>query len=316
MSGDRGAVDRLAVDRRAFLGTLAIGLAGVLAGCDHDRHAGRTGGSAGSLDGGLGPGGPSGGAPRSLGPGANGRPSSHAVLEASHPVFPRGPAFALPPIPAPNPGPARVLHASPGGPGSTPQVALTIDDGYSAETVAGYVDLAERSGLPLTFSPNACYRHIWDRYAARLRPLVEAGQVQVGNHTYNHVDLLVSSRTTIEREIGLNERWIQDTFGITSRPWFRPPYGRHSSRTDKIVADLGFTHILMWEGSFGDARLLTPRQLLAEAQRWLTGGRIVLGHANHPTVIHLFDQIIALIKDRALTPVTLDQMFGTSRADG
>jgi hypothetical protein len=42
----------------------------------------------------------------------------------------------------------------------------------------------------------------------------------------------------------------------------------------------------------------------------------MLGHANHPTVSALFDQIQALIAQRGLQPVTLDEMFGTSRAVG
>jgi len=39
----------------------------------------------------------------------------------------------------------------------------------------------------------------------------------------------------------------------------------------------------------------------------------MIGHANHPTVLGLFDQITALIAERALQPVTLDEMFGTHR---
>jgi hypothetical protein len=42
----------------------------------------------------------------------------------------------------------------------------------------------------------------------------------------------------------------------------------------------------------------------------------MLGHANHPTVLGLFDQIMTLINQRNLTPVTMDEMFGTSRATG
>ena len=104
--------------------------------------------------------------------------------------------------------------------------------------------------------------------------------------------------------------------GISSRPWFRPPFGRHDARTDAVAGSLGYTRVLMWEGSFGDSVLLTPPVLLAQARRWLTGGRLVLGHANPPTVTGLYDQILALIHQRRLDPVTLDTMFGTSRATG
>jgi hypothetical protein len=55
---------------------------------------------------------------------------------------------------------------------------------------------------------------------------------------------------------------------------------------------------------------------MSQAQKYLKPGVIMLGHANHPTVLGLFDQILALIRDRQLEPVTLDEMFGTSRAVG
>ena len=42
----------------------------------------------------------------------------------------------------------------------------------------------------------------------------------------------------------------------------------------------------------------------------------MLGHANHPTVTHLYGQLVELIRTRNLTPVTLDEAFGTSRASG
>ena len=51
-------------------------------------------------------------------------------------------------------------------------------------------------------------------------------------------------------------------------------------------------------------------------RRNLQPGVINLGHANHPPVLSCFDQLVALIHSRNLTPVTLDEMFGTSRATG
>jgi peptidoglycan-N-acetylglucosamine deacetylase len=42
----------------------------------------------------------------------------------------------------------------------------------------------------------------------------------------------------------------------------------------------------------------------------------MLGHANHPTILSLFPQVQAIIAQRNLQPVTLDEMFGTSRVIG
>lgn len=286
-------LNALAADRRLFLAVLAAGLAGVLIGC-----------RAGSPE---------------AAPSAGGTPTDTATpTPSSTPTlpFPRASAEPLPPIPRAHPGTAETVFSAPHGPGSTQQVALTIDDGYSPETVAGYVDFAERTGIPITFNPNGCYRQVWEPHADRLRPLVEAGQVQIANHTYNHPDITGLGEGGIRTEIERNDEWIEKTFGTTARPWFRPPFGTHSGRTDAVAASVGYTRILMWEGSFGDSRLLTERVLLEQAQQWLTAGRIVLGHANHPTVTHLYDRLLQIIAHRKLEPVTLDTMFGTSRATG
>lgn len=195
-------------------------------------------------------------------------------------------------------------------------MALTIDDGYCDECVAAYAAFAERSGMHMTFAPNGVYREIWERHAARLRPLVRKGQVQVANHTWSHPNLLRRSDQEVRSEIERNEAWIEDVFGITARPWFRPPFGNHNRRTDEIAAELGYTRILLWNGTLGDATPERPDELMALAVEHLREGKIVPGHANHPVVTNLFGEIEQLIRERGLKPVTIDEMFGTSRSTG
>jgi peptidoglycan-N-acetylglucosamine deacetylase len=74
--------------------------------------------------------------------------------------------------------------------------------------------------------------------------------------------------------------------------------------------------VLMWNGSYGDSTLLRPRALLRLAREYLHPGVVMLGHANHATVAQLFPQIAEIIAARGLHPVTLDEMFGTSRRAG
>jgi hypothetical protein len=66
----------------------------------------------------------------------------------------------------------------------------------------------------------------------------------------------------------------------------------------------------MWYGSLGDSSVLTPAQVLAAAQQWFAVGRIVIGHANHPAVTHVYPQLVELIRERALQTVTLRDVFG------
>ena len=219
----------------------------------------------------------------------------------------------LPAIPAPNPGKVTVVS---NGPKDWGQIALTIDYGFSPQTVAAYVAFADRTKIPITFSPNGAYGKPWLDHRETLAPLVERGQVQIGNHTWSHGNLPTMGEKAIEVELERNEEWIEQHFGITARPWFRPPFGYHDQMVREVAGRLGFTKLVLWNGTFSDASDEGSEQLLSFARRYLHAGVVMLGHANQPAVTHVFDEIEGILAELMLTPVTLDTMFGTSRATG
>ncbi|HYS39874.1 MAG TPA: polysaccharide deacetylase family protein [Pseudonocardiaceae bacterium] len=267
-------------DRRTFIGLLGVGLAATIAGCSTSAPA----------------------APPAL-------PANLGPAPAPSPLPPQ----PLPPIPPPHPGTSTTI--SRGVPG-TRNICLTVDDGFCVDCVAGYVNFAQRTGIHLTFSPNGTYAHCWAPHADVIRPLLERRQVQIINHTFSHKDLSRMTDQQVKAELERNEEWVNTTFGITTRPYYRPPYGFHNKHVDGLAANLGYTKTTMWDGSYSDSEAITPAFLVSQAQKYLQPGVIMLGHANHPTVLGLFDQILTLIKQRNLTPVTMDEMFGTSRATG
>lgn len=216
-------------------------------------------------------------------------------------------------IPPPRPGPPVLVDRLPAG---TNRIALTVDDGYAQPVVDAYVRFALDTGIHLSFCPNGAYGVVWRPHTPALRRLIDRGQVQIANHTFDHPDLTRLSSADARRQIQRGEQWVNKTFGVTSRPWFRPPYGAHNKATDEIAGQLGFTRILTWNGDLGDAYSISPATLLRNARRALVAGKVVLGHANHPTVTRLYDDLVGLIRERKLTPVTLDEAFGTSRSLG
>jgi peptidoglycan-N-acetylglucosamine deacetylase len=283
------------VDRRALLGLLGLGVAGALAGC---------GVKPASSTVGIKPGGAATAA-------EDVHPSAHPVPRQAT-SSPR----ALPPIPPPVPGPSQVIWQGPPSSAAARQIAITIDDGYCAECAHAYAALAEATGIHITFNPNGCYGEIWTPLAKILKPLIEAGQVQIGNHTFNHWWLTDLTDAQITAQLEQNEEWIEQTYGVTARPWWRPPYGAYDERTNELAASIGYTNVLMWNGSYGDSTLISARTLLSLAREYSRPGVVMLGHANHPTVTRLFPQLAEIISARGLHPVTLDEMFGTSRSAG
>lgn len=218
-----------------------------------------------------------------------------------------------PPAPVAGPHGSLTVHGGPPESVAARKIALTVDDGFCEHCVGGYAEFVRRSGVHLTFSPNGRYAHAWQPHAPTLRPLIEARQIQIMNHTFNHPKLTGLPAGTIRSELDRNEEWIEHTFGTSTRPYYRPPYGVHNARIDEVAADQGFTRVVLWDGSYSDSKLITPQFLIGQARKYLIPGVIMLGHANHPTVLGLFDQILDLIKQRQLNLVTLDELFGTHR---
>ena len=197
-----------------------------------------------------------------------------------------------------------------GLPGDGVSLALTIDDGTSSEVVGAFAAFATQTGTRLTLFPNGCYRS-WEENAPALRPLIESGQVALGNHTWSHPDLTTLGDQEVAEEIGRNREFLRTVFGVRDSPFFRPPYGARDERIDRIAADQGHPTVVMWNGTLEDSRVLTPAELMAAAQKWFTAQRIVVGHANHDPVTTVYGDLLALIAERGLRTVTLADVWAT-----
>jgi peptidoglycan/xylan/chitin deacetylase (PgdA/CDA1 family) len=263
------------MDRRRFLLVLAAGLTGAAVG--HGT-AGLVSGAETSAD------------PPRLAPAGEVTPVPRGV-EGLEPVDP----------------PTGVVSALPG---EGTSLALTIDDGTSSEVVGAFATLAVDTGIRLTFFPNGCYRS-WADNATILRPLVDSGQVALGNHTWSHPDLTGLGDREVAEEISRNREFLRTVFGVTDSPFFRPPFGARDERTDRIAADVGHPTIAMWNGTLGDSRMLGPDELLAYAREWFAGQAIVVGHANHLPVTTVYGELLELIAERQLQTVTLADVWAT-----
>jgi peptidoglycan/xylan/chitin deacetylase (PgdA/CDA1 family) len=189
------------------------------------------------------------------------------------------------------------------------RLALTVDDGVSTEVLNAYVDFVIASGIRLTFFVNGVYSS-WTSVRAKLAPLVDSGQVQLGNHTWNHPSITKLTAAQIVGQLERNEAFLRRTYGIEGRPYFRPPYGHHNAATDRITGGLGYDRTVMWYGSLGDATVVSPAQILSAAQQWFRPARIVIGHANFPSVTYDYPRLVELIRARNLQTVTLRDVFG------
>jgi peptidoglycan/xylan/chitin deacetylase (PgdA/CDA1 family) len=193
-------------------------------------------------------------------------------------------------------------------PGQGNLLALTVDDGVNSDVVRLYTQFAKDTGVRLTYFVNGRYASWTDNLAA-LRPLVEAGQIQLGNHTWSHPDLTMVPKDRIADELRHNHQFLMTTYGVDARPYFRPPYGKHNAAVDAVAADLGYGMPTLWSGSLEDQNVVNDDYIVKMADRYFTAQTIVIGHLNHLPVTHVYGQLVDLIRERNLQTVTLNDVF-------
>jgi peptidoglycan/xylan/chitin deacetylase (PgdA/CDA1 family) len=234
------------------------------------------------------------------------------VLAAAEESAPAPSAFRLPgllPPPAPE---SRIALPGRGTlwslPGNGDVLALTLDDGVDSDVVRMYTQFAKDTGLRFTYFVNGRY-HSWTDNKDLIRPLVDSGQIQLGNHTFNHPDLTTLPVNQAMDEISRNDDFLKKTFGADARPYLRPPYGAHNSTVDAIAAGLGYTIMALWSGDLGDSNLVSEESIFKAADRFFTPQTVVIGHMNHAPVTHVYGHFVDLIRDRKLRSVTLNDIF-------
>ena len=196
-----------------------------------------------------------------------------------------------------------------GLPGNGKYIAWTVDDGSSPTVVRAYAEFARRTATRLTFFINGQYPS-FEPNLDILKPLVKSGQVQIGNHTYSHAALTSLDTAGIQDELLRNDKEIQRLFGVSSKPYFRPPYGYYNAQVLQAAADVGFSRATMWYGSLADSSPISSNEIYSFAQQYAHAQHILIGHLNYEGVISVLDKIKALLDQRGLTTVTLRDYYG------
>ena len=233
--------------------------------------------------------------------------SASATASASSAATPSASATAT----SSNPVPAARAWTGPqtGLPGEGKYIAWTVDDGADPEVVRAYAEFAHRTGTRLTFFINGQYP-AFRQHRDLLLPLVKSGQLQIANHTYSHAALTSLTDEQIVRELTRNDEEIMRLFGVSSKPYFRPPYGYYDERVLAAAASCGFTRPVLWYGSLADSSNISSAEVYAYAEKYALAQHIVIGHLNYRGVVSELDRIRALLDRRGLTTVTIRDYYG------
>ncbi|QNI05071.1 polysaccharide deacetylase family protein [Mycobacterium kubicae] len=246
--------------------------------------------------------------------------AARCMVDPQPRTFAQAPAAAANPAAGPTvagllpPPPPSARIRLPGGgvlnrlPGEGDLLALTVDDGVNSEVVRAYTQFAKDTGIRLTFFVNGVYDS-WTDNLKLLRPLVDSGQIQLGNHTWSHPDLTTLNKGQIAQQLVRNDDFLKKTYGVAAKPYWRPPYAKHDANADSVATDLGYAIPVLWSGSLSDSTLITEEYIVKMADQYFVPQGIVIGHLNHLPITHVYPQLVEIIRARNLRSVTLNDVF-------
>jgi peptidoglycan/xylan/chitin deacetylase (PgdA/CDA1 family) len=121
-------------------------------------------------------------------------------------------------------------------------VALTFDDGPDPELTPQLLDTLQAYDAPATFFVEGANVRAYPEIVRR-----EADEEhEVGNHTYDHANLLSLDDEQVWRQIRGTSEALEE-IGVVP-VLFRPPFGARDERIDAIVREEGLT-MTMWSYS-------------------------------------------------------------------
>lgn len=296
------------------LGAVGFGVLGLgLTGCTPSAAEGTHGAASGSASGGTPSGSASGSASATSSASSSATPSPSATSSTSGTASPTAAASqtASASATSSNPVPEARAWTGPqtGLPGEGKYIAWTVDDGADPQVVRAYAEFAHRTGTRLTFFINGQYP-AFKQHRDLLLPLVKSGQLQIANHTYSHAALTNLTDEQIVQELTRNDEEIRRLFGVSSKPYFRPPYGYYDARVLAAAASCGFTRPVLWFGSLADSSNISSAEVYAYAEKYALAQHIVIGHLNYRGVVSELDRIRALLDRRGLKTVTIRDYYG------
>jgi peptidoglycan-N-acetylglucosamine deacetylase len=183
-------------------------------------------------------------------------------------------------------------------------VALTVDDGPTAEWTPKMLDILAYYSVPATF-------FLVGERAQELRALAErtadAGH-EFGNHTWAHTDLTQLDEPSIHEAL---ERTHELVATVTGREpvLCRPPYGRIDSPGLLVCAAMGYNVMLWSDHVTGSNAKADVTRVLREA----TPGSIMLSHDGGPepntTLMKQIDRLIGSMSEAGYTFVTVSELL-------
>lgn len=188
---------------------------------------------------------------------------------------------------------------------TTNRIALTfdMDEGQVGVLPAILTALRDHQAKATFFVTGSWAKHNPDW----LRAIVAEGH-ELANHSYNHPDFTRLSAERIIDELESTDHIVTEITGLSTRPYFRPPYAAQNPSVNAVLAEQGYLNVL-WDVDPQDWRGRSATYLTQHILTEAVPGRIIILHGYPRGTGEAMPGILAGLRERGLEPATLSQVI-------
>ena len=191
-----------------------------------------------------------------------------------------------------------------------PIVALTFDDGPSANTASILETLSE-------YGAHATFFMVGENVTAhpdRVKMVYDAG-CEIGNHTVNHKNLNNLSKDEIKKEIEDNQADIIAALGVTISCPVRPPYGNVNDNVREACKH----PMINWSVDTLDWKSRNADSVFEEVKKSTRDGSIILMHDLYGSTADAVKKVVPWLVEQGYQICSVSEMFaarGVALEDG
>jgi peptidoglycan/xylan/chitin deacetylase (PgdA/CDA1 family) len=186
-----------------------------------------------------------------------------------------------------------------------PRIALTFDAGGPSEPTARILDILAQHHVHSTFFITGDWANL---NPDLVRRIANEGH-EIGNHTMHHPDLRTLPDQGVCAELNQADQVLSTLTGVTTRPYYRPPYGGRDDRVRGLAAQIGYRTVYWTIDTLDWQTTATPASITKIVMDNLTNGAIILMHAGSQVESETLDGLMTKIEQMGYQMVTVTQVL-------
>lgn len=182
------------------------------------------------------------------------------------------------------------------------KIALTFDAGSGGEPVPAILDALKAAGIHSTFFLTGQFA---DTYPDIVKRIAGEGH-ELGNHSYTHPRFTTITPEEARSQVERTEARVLELTGLSTKPYFRFPYGSSNTALVKQLNDMGYLSVFWTLDTLDWEPGITPEQIIARVSR-AGPGTIVLLHCGSAQEAQALPVVIGNLRAAGYEPVTLTE---------